>query len=285
MFTALEHVALIVTDLRTTFDRYTALLGCEPSWHGAADGAECVRFQLDNVALEIVAPSKFGTGELGNRVRTQLERQGEGIWALTFAVDDMTRTRHILERRGVASTEARTIRSSQTATEEERVWSTSTLATEATFGATIQLREHKPEGKRWRRSKRMARDNSDVTALDHVVVTTSQPERAAALYGARLGLEMKLDRTNPDWGSRLMFFKCGDLVVEIAHSLKNTDSDAPDKTWGLSWRVPDIAAASTRMADAGFNISETRTGRKPGTKVFTVRDAPAAVPTLVIGRE
>ena len=40
------------------------------------------------------------------------------------------------------------------------------------------------------------------------------PERAAALYGARLGLDMALDRSHPDWG-RLMFFRCGDLIVEV----------------------------------------------------------------------
>ena len=53
-----------------------------------------------------------------------------------------------------------------------------------------------------------------ITAMDHVVVSTADPERAAALYGARLGLDMALDRSHPDWG-RLMFFRCGDLIVEM----------------------------------------------------------------------
>ena len=44
----------------------------------------------------------------------------------------------------------------------------------------------------------------------------ADPERAAALYGARLGLDMALDRSHPEWG-RLMFFRCGDLIVEVAH--------------------------------------------------------------------
>ena len=52
--------------------------------------------------------------------------------------------------------------------------------------------------------------------MDHVVVSTPDPERAAALYGARLGLDMALDRSHPDWG-RLMFFRCGDLIVEVTH--------------------------------------------------------------------
>ena len=62
-------------------------------------------------------------------------------------------------------------------------------------------------------------------ALDHVVIRTPNPERAIALYAGRLGLDLRLDRSNPDWGSRLLFFRCGDLVVEIAHDLKKGVSD------------------------------------------------------------
>ena len=61
-----------------------------------------------------------------------------------------------------------------------------------------------------------ATDAAPITAMDHVVVSTADPERAAALYGARLGLDMALDRSHPDWG-RLMFFRCGDLIVEVTH--------------------------------------------------------------------
>jgi hypothetical protein len=96
---------------------------------------------------------------------------------------------------------------------------------------------------------------------------------------------MKLDRTNPDWGSRLMFFKCADLVVEIAHDLKKGVREDPDHAWGLSWRVPNIIATQARLAAAGFNVSDVRSGRKPGTRVFTVRDRNANVPTIMLGRE
>ena len=73
------------------------------------------------------------------------------------------------------------------------------------------------------------------------MVRTPNPERAIAFYAGRLGLDLRLDRSNPKWGARLLFFRCGDLVVEIAHDLKKGVSDEPDHLWGLSWRVPDIA--------------------------------------------
>src|SRR5204863_551589 len=108
-------------------------------------------------------------------------------------------------------------------------------------------------------------DESAVTGLDHIVIRTSHPNRAAALYGARLGLDMRLDRTEPKWGSRLMFFRCGDLIVEIAHDLAAGVSSGPDRLWGVSWRVPDAGAARDRLHAAGLDVSEVRPGRKPGT--------------------
>ena len=98
---------------------------------------------------------------------------------------------------------------------------------------------------RGRRSRRA------ISALDHVVVRTPNPERAIAFYAGRLGLDLRLDRSNPEWGARLLFFRCGDLVVEIAHDLKKGVSDGPDQLWGLSWRAPDIAKANARLKAAG----------------------------------
>ena len=128
----------------------------------------------------------------------------------------------------------------------------------------------------------MAIAEGAVTGLDHIVIRTTHPNRAAALYGARLGLDMRLDRTEPKWGSRLMFFRCGDLIVEVVHDLKDEPSDAPDRLWGLSWRVADAAAANARLKANGVDVSDVRPGRKPCTRVFTVRDGTLGVPTLIV---
>ena len=40
-----------------------------------------------------------------------------------------------------------------------------------------------------------------------------------------------------------------------------------------------------RLLLAGFSVSDIRTGRRPGSKVFTVRDKTFGVPTLVLSVE
>jgi catechol 2,3-dioxygenase-like lactoylglutathione lyase family enzyme len=124
---------------------------------------------------------------------------------------------------------------------------------------------------------------ASISALDHVVVRTPNPERAIALYAGRLGLDLRLDRSNLKWNARLLFFRCGDLVVEIAHDLKKGVSDAPDELWGLSWRTPDIGRCHARLKKAGVEVSEPRDGRRPGSQVMSVASHTANVPTIVIG--
>ncbi|HYG27841.1 MAG TPA: VOC family protein, partial [Caulobacteraceae bacterium] len=272
MIKALDHVALVVDDLDAAVARYEALLGRAPNWRGADGGAHHAWFQLSNMALDVIAPT--GPGYTGDRVKARLGDAGEGIWALAFTVDDMAETRHRLERVGVPSTDARPIRATHPDTGEKRYWTTSVAEPAATHGTNIFLIEEAP----WPASPNTADEAAAVSGLDHVVVRTPNPDRAAALYGARLGLDMRLDRSSEEWGTRLMFFRCGDLVVEVAHSLKAGVSDGPDSFWGLSWRVDDVNAANARMKSADFGVSDVRPGRKPGTAVFTIRDAPASVP-------
>ena len=88
-------------------------------------------------------------------------------------------------------------------------WKRTRAATDLTRGVRMFFLELDGE-----RPRSKATSAAPVIGLDHVVVSTEDSERAAALYGARLGLDMALDRTHQDWG-QLMFFRCGDLIVEV----------------------------------------------------------------------
>ncbi len=208
---------------------------------------------------------------LGRRARDGRLRTGNvgmafasgtpGLQSMVFATPDLDKAAKLLERRAVAATRAG-----------------DALALEG-HGVAIGLTAKASEAP----SPLAADEASCVSALDHVVVRTPDPERAIAFYAGRLGLDLRLDRSNPQWGARLLFFRCGDLVVEIAHDLKKGVSDGPDQLWGLSWRVPDVAKAHARLKAAGLDVTEPRDGRRPGSQVFSVKDKTDGVPTLIIG--
>jgi hypothetical protein len=68
--------------------------------------------------------------------------------------------------------------------------------------------------------------------------------------------------------------------VEVLHD--PSIDNGRDRFWGLSWRVANADEARARLAQAGLDVSDVRTGLKPGTRVFTVRNGTCGVPTLMI---
>jgi catechol 2,3-dioxygenase-like lactoylglutathione lyase family enzyme len=209
-----------------------------------------------------------GRLQVGN-VSLTFERSDEtpGLAAMVFATPAIAQAAQLLERRAVPI---------------EKADDLLVLSLDATHQVPIRLIEQSE--KTGAPSPLTIEDESaSITALDHVVIRTPNPERAIALYAGRLGLDLRLDRSNPKWGARLLFFRCGDLVVEISHDLNQGVSDGPDRLWGLAWRAPDIGRTHRRLEAAGIDVSEPRDGRRPGSQVFTVRSHTEDVPTLVIG--
>jgi catechol 2,3-dioxygenase-like lactoylglutathione lyase family enzyme len=249
-------VAVAVRDFDEAVAGYARLLGVEPMVQDGG-GAKRAWFWLDNMGLEVIAPD--GEGPAGDRVRARLDEAGEGQWLVAFAADDFDATAKLCERRGLAVSER---------TERAVMFEPA-----STGGVQIALMSFPPPA---------PQAAGHVAALDHVVIRTANIDRAVANFGGRLGLDLRLDRANEAWGARQLFFKCGDGVVEFGASLKQPASDAPDSLGGLAWRVTGADAAQAAIAAAGFDVSEVRSGRKPGTKTFTVRDAPGGVPTIMI---
>jgi hypothetical protein len=94
---------------------------------------------------------------------------------------------------------------------------------------------------------------------------------------------MALDRSHQEWG-QLMFFRCGDLIVEVVKRPVAGGDKTHDKLWGLSWRVDDIEATRTRLVAAGVQVSEPRSGRKPGTRVMSLYGGTCGIHTLILER-
>ena len=274
----LDHVVVAVRDLEAAVATYRTLLGRTPAWRAEAHGggATIAIFALANVAVELMAPT--GRGAAGDRLTAVLDAQGEGLASLAFATGDIDRAHRRLTRLGLEPEPVSEGVSVDAGTGVRRPWRRTRAATARTHGVRLFVLQQAPLPP----SSPLAPEPAAVSGLDHVVIRTPDPERATALYGARLALDMRLDRSNPAWGARLLFFRCGDLIVEMAHDLNAGVGAGPDRLWGLSWRVPDAQAARARLAAAGLDVSEVRAGRKPGTRVLTLRDGSCGVPTLLL---
>jgi catechol 2,3-dioxygenase-like lactoylglutathione lyase family enzyme len=276
VITGLDHIVILVGDIAAGAAACQTLFARMPAWRNTGDGADRVLFTLDNMTLELMAPS--GESAAADRIRAVISKQGEGLASICFRTNDIAKMHRRLDRLTLKPEPVAEVESRDETSGAALSWKRTRAATETTRGVRLFFLELAKE-----RPLSVRTTAASITALDHVVVSTADPERAAALYGARLGLDMALDRSHPDWG-RLMFFRCGDLIVEVVHR-PGKDADAVhDRLWGLSWRVLDIDATRARLASAGVDVSEVRPGRKPGTRVLTVRNGTCGIPTLLVER-
>jgi catechol 2,3-dioxygenase-like lactoylglutathione lyase family enzyme len=276
MIAGLDHVVVLVEDVGKGTAAYQALLGAAPSWQNSGDGADRVLFTLPNMTLELMAPSGFSLS--ADRIRSVISQSGEGLASICFSTSDIGKMQRRLERVALKPEPVAEVESRDAVSGATLHWKRTRASTELTRGVRMFFLELDGE-----RPRSTATAAAPVIGLDHVVVSTEDSERAAALYGARLGLDMALDRTHQDWG-QLMFFRCGDLIVEVVRRPVAGGDAAHDKLWGLSWRVGDIDAARARLMDVNIEVSEVRNGRKPGTRVMSIRSGTCGVQTLFLKR-
>jgi catechol 2,3-dioxygenase-like lactoylglutathione lyase family enzyme len=280
VITGLDHLVVLLGDIEAGARTYELLLGRAPSWRSRSDGAETVLFTLDNMSLELMAPA--GDGPAAERIREAMKISGEGLASICFRVADIAKACRRLDRVALKPEPVAEAESRDLASGAILRWKRTRVASELSRGVRmffLELAEERPRS--------AAISVAPIVGLDHVVVSTGDIERAAALYGARLGLDMALDRSHPDWG-HLMFFRCGDLIVEVVRrrhaGAEQTAEQTHDQLWGLSWRVEDIDATRARLVGAGIDVSEVRAGRKPGTRVMSVRDGTCGIATLLLER-
>ncbi|HJW39876.1 MAG TPA: VOC family protein [Rhizomicrobium sp.] len=279
MIIGIDHIAIMVRDFDATVAGYTAIFGRSPNWFGFMPGGRHAWFQFGNAALDIIGT--YGEGPEADASRAEIAQFGDAIWGLGFSVPDLDAATKLFERRALAFLPRHTTRT-KNADGVERSWEVAVMKRKSANGVALFLVENKPGVERWPVPKATVADDEVVSELDHVVIRTADAERAVALYGGRLGLDLRLDRTNVQWGARQLFFRCGSAVVEIGATLDAPASNTKDSFGGLAWRVRDPAAARARIAAAGLDVSEVRQGRKPGTQVFTVRSGTGGIPTLML---
>jgi catechol 2,3-dioxygenase-like lactoylglutathione lyase family enzyme len=280
----LDHAVIGVRDLDRGATTLGGLLGLRPSWRGEHPGAGTanVLFRLANTYLELLAP--VGPGPLADALRARLDAFGDGLVALAFGTADAGAARAALAARGLEPGPVEDGLGRDVESGAFRQWRRVPLPPGRTRGLVLFAIEQRSPSDLLPLAAPAGDPRGAVHALDHVVIQTGDAEGARALFGDALGLRLALDRRFDDWGVRLLFFRTGGVTVEVASRLAEGGAarGATDRLWGLSYRVADADCARARLAEAGFDVSPVRPGRKPGTRVLTVRGEPCGVATLLL---
>ncbi|MFC0315549.1 VOC family protein [Gordonia phosphorivorans] len=119
---------------------------------------------------------------------------------------------------------------------------------------------------------------SGAALLDHVVYTAPSVDAAIALFAGRVGMDLRLVRQFGEVAQ--VFFRTASVVVEVLAGGETGGADFG--LWGLAWRCPDLDREHARLSREGLALSEIRVGRKPGTRVATVREPALGTPTILL---
>jgi catechol 2,3-dioxygenase-like lactoylglutathione lyase family enzyme len=280
----LDHVVIATRDLAPAAARTSRLLSRGPSWSGEhpALGTANALFRLENSYLELLAPA--GPGALAAALEGRLAGAGEGLFALAFGTRDAEACRAALAARGLEPGPVAPGVGHDVESGAWREWRNIVLPPARTRGVPLFAIEHRSPPELLPLVAPLGAPAAAPHALDHVVVRSADADASRALYGDGLGLRLALDRRFEAFGFRGLFFRVGGVTIEVAGPLAAApDPAAADVLSGLAFSVGDVEAAQRRLAALEFDVSPVRAGRKPGTLVCTVRDAPCGVPTLLVG--
>lgn len=289
MLETLDHVVIGVRDLPAATACFSSLLGRRPSWKGEhpSHGTENVLYRIDNTYIELLCPT--GEGAVAAQLAARLEARGEGLVAIAFGTPDAAACREAFVVAGLSPAQIDEGLGRDVESGAFRQWRRVVLPPGETRGVLLFAIEHLSPPDLLPVADPLCAAGAAIGGLDHVVVQTRDAEAAKALYGDRLGIRLALDRSFEKWGARLLFFRIGGITVEVAARLEGgAEATLPapvgddDSLFGLSWRVADAAAARERLAKEGFDVSEVRDGRKPGTRVFSIRQDPLGVAMLAL---
>ncbi len=131
MLKRVHHINFLVADLDKSIERYKDLFELESVEIEMLPerGVATARFDLDGVWIVLVQP----VDDVSEPARI-LREQGEGVFLISFAVDDLEDAREKLVARGAISRSA-------TARDGLLNWRVIDLNPEAVFGAPVQLTE------------------------------------------------------------------------------------------------------------------------------------------------
>jgi predicted enzyme related to lactoylglutathione lyase len=275
--TVVDHIIIAVEDLAQATHDYGLMLGRQPSWQGTHPeyGSANTIFRVENTYVELLAAT--GQGLAGSMIAKHIETMGEGLSGLIFGTDDLDGFIANASAKGLAMSAPEKGFGEDPHTGQKRSWRNVMWDNQAARGIfSFAIQHDDPE------ALKMAEvdGSGHFTAVDHIVVQTKDAAAAKTFYGEQMGVRLALEQSRPDWGGDMLFFRCNHMSIEVIASDKHPSEQ--DSLWGLAYKTDDIDAAYHRMQAAGIEVSEVREGRKPKTRVCTVKTHCANVPTLLI---
>ena len=276
MITAIDHIIIAVKNLKEAEANYELLLGLPPCWRGAHKhlGTENSLFIFKNTYLELLAQKGKGMG--AELIKNTLKEKGEGLFGLVLKTENIDLAAQKLKKHDCIVGPPFEGSGENNTDGKVRTWKNLFLTDKITRGVFSFLIEHKngslPKVDRY--------EPSMVNNLDHIVMTTSDPDGFINTYQGIYKIRLALDKYVKSLKSRVLFFRLNQTTLEVVVTEKRNTTQ--DGLWGLAWGVDSIQETRNRFINEGIKVSPIKKGVKENTLVATVKSNTHDVPTLLI---
>lgn len=125
-------------------------------------------------------------------------------------------------------------------------------------------------------------EGSNVTNIDHVVISSGDSATVAEHFRDQLDIEIKRKMTRPGTGAHLEFAKLHDVILEFAGPGEPRPGPVQARYWGMVFCVKDIAAAVARTREAGIRCDDPKNAIQPGAVIAGVKESTGGVPFAFI---
>jgi catechol 2,3-dioxygenase-like lactoylglutathione lyase family enzyme len=276
MITAIDHIIIAVKNLKEAEANYKLLLGRPPVWRGTHKhlGTENSLFNFKNTYLELLAQKGDGMG--AELIKNTLKEKGEGLFGLVLKTEDIELAAQKLKKDDCIVGPPLEGRGENNRDSKVRTWKNLFLTDKITRGVFSFLIEHKNGSL----PKIDNYEPSMINNLDHVVMTTSDPDGFINIYKGIYKIRLALDKYVKSLKSRVLFFRLNQTTLEVLVTKKSTST--LDSLWGLAWGVESIQETRNRLISEGIKVSSIKKGVKERTLVATVKSNTHDVPTLLI---
>ena len=276
MITAIDHIIIAVKNLKEAEANYELLLGRPPVWRGTHKhlGTENSLFVFKNTYLELLAQKGDGMG--AELIKNTLKQKGEGLFGLVLKTENIDLAAQKLQEHNCIVGPPFEGKGENNTDGSVRTWKNLFLTDKITRGVFSFLIEHK-NGSLPKIDKY---EPSMINNLDHVVMTTSDPDGFISIYKGIYKIRLALDKYVKSLKSRVLFFRLNQTTLEVVVTEKPISIQ--DSLWGLAWGVGSIQKTRNRLISKGIKVSPIKKGVKERTLVATVKSNTHDVPTLLI---
>jgi hypothetical protein len=217
-----------------------------------------------------------GDGMGAELIKNTLKEKGEGLFGLVFKTENIDLAAQKLKKHDCIVGPPFEGSGENNTDGKVRTWKNLFLTDKITRGVFSFLIEHKngslPKVDRY--------EPSMINNLDHIVMTTSDPDGFINTYKGIYKIRLALDKYVKSLKSRVLFFRLNQTTLEVVVTEKR--NTAQDSLWGLAWGVDSIQETRNRLINEGIKVSPIKKGVKENTLVATVKSNTHDVPTLLI---